>query len=268
MSDYEPVDHHPIVRQDQPKSTPPPLPERPKDISPPADSWKTLKLQEAVEKHANDYPFQFRVTQGYCSSTFDVNMSTGDVYAVHSKEETIIAIATSNDGVTHKIPHKTSQKIGVVYDPFKDPETGLSGYTFVTVADLTAATPPPKIVCATREVRTNEGKYLTEPNEILIVIQIKKARFKSKKSATFYSMLTKSEKTLPTDCASHFSTKPSLIQLDLQEIVTRVPDPFPVTAVIYSAGGNIASTVTHGNTCSMGASNLTLLSECTRQKPG
>ena len=231
----------------QTANTPPPLPERPKDILTTAPNERSLKLQEAVQRHSNHFPFHFRVAQGYCSSTSDVTMSTGDVYAVHRTEDIVFAIATGDDGLTHQIPHRPSQKIGIIYDPENNAEKGLNGYMYETVADLIAGSSTPKVVCATREVRSNDGKYLTEPNEILILIQIHKGRFKSKKTVVFYSMLSKSEKTLPQSCAGYFSTKPSLIQLGLQDIISHVPEPFPVKAVIYCSADNDVSSLKHGN---------------------
>ncbi|XP_064402951.1 uncharacterized protein LOC135348607 [Halichondria panicea] len=230
----------------QTANTPPPLPERPKDILTTAPNERSLKLQEAVQRHSNHFPFHFRVAQGYCSSTSDVTMSTGDVYAVHRTEDIVFAIATGDDGLTHQIPHRPSQKIGIIYDPENNAEKGLNGYMYETVADLIAGSSTPKVVCATREVRSNDGKYLTEPNEILILIQIHKGRFKSKKTVVFYSMLSKSEKTLPQSCAGYFSTKPSLIQLGLQDIISHVPEPFPVKAVIYCSADNDVSSLKHG----------------------
>ena len=112
---------------------------------------------------------------------------------------------------------------------------------FKTVAEITSSSSLPKVVIATQEARNNEGKYLCEENEVLIVLQIHRTLFKGKKGLKVYSMLTKSDKVLPEDCHGYFSTKPSLVRLHLPEIIQLVPKPFPVQAVMYIAGENAST---------------------------
>ncbi len=58
--------------------------EAPPTITEPLDST----LQSALRVHAGCYPLRFRVLQGYCNDTTDVQMSTDDVYDMHTIRET------------------------------------------------------------------------------------------------------------------------------------------------------------------------------------
>ena len=76
------------------EGTPPPLParsylqssdnsRRASEVAP-----SVLTLQGALDKYAGCYPLRFRVLQGYCSDTAEINMSTDDVYDIHLVKET------------------------------------------------------------------------------------------------------------------------------------------------------------------------------------
>jgi len=233
---------------------PPPLPLRPIDLlnesfpvdkKPSKKSPKSQTLGNALSKYlSNSNPLRIRVLQGYCSEDSEVNISTGEVYDFHTKKETMVAMVKASSGLKYNIPHSNSQKIGVIHSHAPDNEQSLDGHIFKSVGNLIDCNPTPKVVCAQQEARSNDGKYLVEENEILIIIHAQKGVFK--KSLTVYSMLSRSEKNLPSDCNGYFSTKPSLIRLSLLEIAINVPDPFPVEAVIYSTADNISSPIKHG----------------------
>jgi len=114
------------------------------------------------------------------------------------------------------------------------------GHVFKSVADITAATPLPKVVMATQEARSGDGKYLCLENEVLVVLGIHRTLFKGRRGLKVYSMEGHTEKVLPEDCHAYFTTNPSLVQLHLPEILQLVPTPFPSQAVMYSAGEDVS----------------------------
>ncbi len=78
---------------------PPPLPartytptsnesRRTSEVTTPTDST----LEGALKRYSDCYPIRFRVLQGYCNDASDVNMSTNDVYDIHSVKETKVRI--------------------------------------------------------------------------------------------------------------------------------------------------------------------------------
>ena len=77
---------------------PPPLPARTytptsnesrktSDVTTPPDST----LEGVLLRHSDCYPIRFRVLQGYCNDASDVNMSTNDVYDIHTVKETKVS---------------------------------------------------------------------------------------------------------------------------------------------------------------------------------
>lgn len=224
--------------------TPPPLPKRPDNLTPP-NSRKTsqvisseMALRDAIHKYSGCFPLRIKVLQGYCSDITDVNISTDDVYDIHLVKETKVVSVKSESGMTYRIPLGSPQKVGLIYNPTNDYEKGLNGYVFRTISDITSLPILPKVICATQEARSTDRKYLVEENEVLIVRQVHRTLFKGKKGLKVYSLISKSEKTLPDDCDGYFSTKPSLVRMHLPEIIEYIPKPFPVRAVIYSAREN------------------------------
>ena len=236
-------------------STPPPLPERPVNLTPPSSrkiSQATLSdmaLRDAIHRYTGCFPLRIRVLQGYCSDITDVNISTDDVYDIHFIKETKVVSVKTENGMTYRVPLGSAQKVGLIHNPTNDYEKGLNGHIFKTVSEISSSPVLPKVVCATQEARSTDGRYLVEENEILVVRQVHRTLFKGKKGLKVYSMLSKTEKTLPDDCNGYFSTKPSLVRMQLSEIIEYVPKPFPARAVMYSAGENVQSNDQSGEFC-------------------
>lgn len=233
-------------------SIPPPLPERPADLTPPSSrktSHPTLSemaLRDAMHKYTGCFPLRIRVLQGYCSDVTDVNISTDDVYDIHLIKETKVVSVKTENGMTYRVPLGSPQKVGIIHNPTNDYEKGLNGHIFKTISEITSSPVLPKVICATQEARSSDGRYLVEENEVLVVRQVHRTLFKGKKGLKVYSLLSKTEKTLPDDCDGYFSTKPSLVRMHLPEIIEYVPKPFPVRAVMYSSGENVQSTDQQG----------------------
>ncbi len=153
----------------------------------------------------------------------------------------------ADNGMVHRVPLDCAQNVGLIYNPTNDDTKGLEGQTFNSIADITAVPTLPKVVCATQEHRSSDGKYLVEENEVLIVKQRNRTLFKGKKGLKVFSVLAKTEKALAEDCAGYFSTKPSLVRLPLADIVRYVPKLFPVRAVMYSSADGSSNTEQQGN---------------------
>ena len=149
-----------------------------------------------------------------------------------------MSVRTDN-GIVHHIPLDCQQKVGLIYNPTSDDSKALEGQIFHSIADITSNQALPKVVCATQDYKTSDGKCLVEANEILIVKQRNRTLFKGKKGLKVFSMLSKTEKLLPEDCAGCFSTNPSLVRLSLADIVEYVPKLLPVRAVLYSSADDM-----------------------------
>lgn len=238
-------------------STPPPPPKfQIGNVTPsPSNSRKVsqvampeMALRDAINKYTDCFPLRIKVLQGYCNEITDVNISTDDVYDIHFVKETKVVSVKDGHGLVHGVPLGTAQKFGLIYSPSGDDESGLNGHVFKSISDITSCTVLPKVICATQEARSSDGKYLVEDNEILVVKQIHRTLFKGKKGLKVYSVLLKTEKTLPDDCEGYFSTKPSLVRIHLMEIIEYVPKPLSSRAVMYSAGENMLSADQTGKT--------------------
>ena len=202
------------------------------------DTEKAITLREVVQKYSNSFPIRIRVLQGYCSEDSEVNISTDDMYNIHFVKHTKVVTIRDEDGVTYSLPLGSAMKFGLIYNPSSNLDEALSGYDFERVSNIMAAPIFPKIIRATKSVHNSDDKSALEEGELLVIHHVHKTLLKGRKGLKVFSLLTKSEKILLDDCCGHFSTKPSLVQLNLPEIVQYIPSPFPSLAVMYSTSGS------------------------------
>ena len=227
----------------------PPLLERSQIQTPPESRIEReaclpeMTLREAITRFSDSFPFRIRVLQGLYSDSSELNISTDDIYDIHTVKETKIVSVKTEDGIVHRIPLSSAQRFGLIHNPSNNFEKSLGGYNYATIADITSSSVLPKVVCATQEATSADGKVLIEENELLIVGQVYKPLFIGKKGLKVFSITKKTHKTLFDDTAGHFSTKPSLVRLHLPEIIEYVPKPFPSCAVVYSATETASSAI-------------------------
>ncbi len=191
-------------------------------------------IKEIITTYSYALPVRVRVLQGYCSDTSEVNISTDDVYNIHSIKHIKMLKVKDGDGMTHRVSLDAPVKIGMIYNPSQDDDVSLNGYEFKTISDVTAMSNLPKIIAATQAVPSNDDKNSVSEGEIFFVRQIHRSVFKGKKGLKVFSLLTRSNKILFDDCAGSFSTKPSLVRISLPELLERMGDViFMSRAVIY-----------------------------------
>ncbi len=100
-------------------------------------------IKEIITTYSYALPVRVRVLQGYCSDTSEVNISTDDVYNIHSIKH--IKMLKVKD-VTHRVSLEAPVKVGLIYNPSQDDDVSLNGYEFKTISDVTAMSNLPKII--------------------------------------------------------------------------------------------------------------------------
>ena len=209
----------------------------------------SLSLGQMVEKYSKNFPLRIKVLQGYCAENSELNISTDDVYNIHFMKHTNVVEIKDEDGVMYNIPLGSSMKFGLLYNPNNQYDEAFNGMEFEKISDIVAMSTLPKVVCATKAYQVSDEKNTVDENEILAIRHVHRPMFKGRKGLKVFSLLTKSEKVLPDDCAGHFSTKPSLVRMHLPEIIEYVTNPFPTHAVMYPgsdsavAGQNMPGTL-------------------------
>lgn len=190
-------------------------------------------IGEVVTTYSYALPARVRILQGYCSDSMEVNISTEDVYDVHSVQRTRNVIVKDVDGMMHRIPFESPVKVGLIYDPNNNYNTSLNGCTYKNISEVTSLSVLPKVIAATVRVSSGEEKNSVSEGEVFVVKQVQRSMFKVKKGLRVYSLLTKSDKFLLDDCPGHFSTKPSLVRMGLPELLGEVSEIYPSHCVIY-----------------------------------
>ena len=192
-----------------------------------------MLLPEFVKKYSESFPLHIKVLKGYCGPSSRLTISTSDTYNIHFIKHTkVVAIKDAHD-TPYSIPLNSAIEFGMVYDPNNNHSEAVNGLTFTKLSEIIAFPTPPKVFCALKAFRGEDEKSTLYDNEILVVKQVLKSRFKSKRALKVYSLLTQSEKLLPEDCTGQFTTQPYMVRMHLPEMIEHVINPFPHQAIIF-----------------------------------
>ena len=181
-----------------------------------------ITLPQFVAQHAEHLPLRVKVQSGYYGSNSLFTISAGEVLNVYFKKDTkVVSVKVHNN--TFSVPVNSSLLFSLL-QPANAPEAN-KGFVYNSVADLMEAVPRPKVVCC---VEDKAGKGLVQEKEILILATDQDSGSRLK----VFSTMTRTEKFLPADLPSVFSTHPDLVAMYLTELVSLIPDLFPCSAVI------------------------------------
>ena len=192
-----------------------------------------MLLPEFVKKYSESFPLHIKVLKGYCGPSSRLTISTSDTYNIHFIKHTkVVAIKDAHD-TPYSIPLNSAIEFGMVYDPNNNHSEAVNGLTFTKLSEIIALPTPPKVFCVLKAFRGDDEKSTLYDNEILVVKQVLKSRFKSKRALKVYSLLAQSEKLLPEDCTGQFTTQPNMVRMHLPEMIEHVIYPFPHRAIIF-----------------------------------
>ena len=192
-----------------------------------------MHLQDFAEKYSKSFPVHIKVLKGYCGPSSRLTISSSDTYNIHFMKHTkVVSIKDAHD-TPYSIPLNSAIEFGLVYDPNDNRSEAINGLTFEKISEITAAHTPPKVFCALKAFRGEDEKSSVYDNEVLIVKQVLKPRFKGKRAVKVYSLLTNSEKLLHEDCIGQFTTQPYMVRMHLLEMIEHVANPFPHQAIVY-----------------------------------
>ena len=79
-----------------------------------------------------------------------MNISTDDVYNIHSVQHSKKVMVRDEDSMTHCISLDAPVKVGLVYNPDSDYDKSLGGYTFRSISEISSLQALPKLICATQ----------------------------------------------------------------------------------------------------------------------
>lgn len=203
------------------------------------EELRDYTIGEIVSTYSYALPVCVKILQGYCSDTTEVNISTEDVYNIHSVQHTRKLMVKDEDGMTHRVSLEAPVKMGLVFNPNSDSDESLNGYSFKTIADVTSLPILPKVISATQSVNCGDEKNSVSEGEVFIIKQVQRSVFKGKKGLKVYSFLTNTIKVLFDECPGSFSTKPSLVKMSLPDLLEKVADIYTSCCVIYPTTDNV-----------------------------
>ena len=190
---------------------------------------KEMSLGEFVCKHQHEFPVRVRVSRGFYGTTDRWSISEGELFNIHFVKYT--KVVSTSDGVRHyNIPINSAAEFAYIYAPQENIEAGLRGFNFPTIGDIVSLTNLPRLIRATRSsVKRNSPESSVEENELLIIKKVKKPVFGSR-SLMCVNAVTGQVKTLGSNCAGQFTTRPFQVCLFLPEVIEHItlPDKFQV----------------------------------------
>ena len=192
-----------------------------------------MLLPEFVKKYSQSFPLHIKVLKGYCGPSSRLTISTSDTYNIHFIKHTKVVAIKDAHNTPYSIPLNSAIEFGMVYDPNNNHSEAVNGLTFGKVSEIIGLPIPPKVFCALEAFQGEDEKSTLFDDEILVVKQVLKSRFKSKRALKVYSLLTQSEKLLQEDCSGRFTTQPYMVRMHLPEMIEHVINPFPHQAIIF-----------------------------------
>ena len=196
-----------------------------------------MPLSQFVAHYVEHLPLRVKVQSGYYGNNSHLTISAGEVLNVYFKKDTmVVSVKVHNN--TFSVPLNSSLQFSLLHPASVDEAT--KGFVYYSVADLMAANPRPKVVCC---IEDKSRKGLVQDKEILVIA----ANQSSTNNLKVFSTLTRTDKSLPADLQSVFSTHPDLVALPLSELLSLVPDIFPCSTII-SNNPHLPTTLQQVNT--------------------
>lgn len=214
---------------------------------------ESFSLSDMVSQLASKLPLSVEVLQGYYGA--DSLLSEGDRYTIHCVMRTEVVKTCGVSSKAVNVPLNSAFRFGITYAGSLD---YFEGTSFSSVGEIIAAeTLPTVISVVSAPTSQSRSGPLLEKNEILAVV----GSGPQEKTLVVYSLSTKSTKVLSSGIVAKFSTKPSLVQLFLHEIVQYLPDVFPCQAILFEPNGALTKASSRRAVESFLESSI-VLSEC------
>ena len=147
---------------------------------------------------------------------------------------TQVKIKELGSDVEYSVPLTSTMEFGLVYNPYRDEQSVLRGFTYPTVAEMLEVLdsgPLPKLVCAMQDSDPSSPGDRVRKGEILLVKNVVSEA--SSRRLHVYSIESGTSKFLDESCAGNFSTKPERVKLLLEKIIKHIPDALPMHAKIF-----------------------------------
>lgn len=207
----------------------------------PIDESKEMTLTEFVNSFSASLPQRIRVTKGVYGEDDESTISSADELLIHSiVHREVVKVSDGARGQDLTIPVNSILKFSPIYNPNNDTDEAFRGFMFPRTSNIMGRRPMPQFVCSTCAVNTGNASSSIIENEILVVDRIVEVENGGGKKLKVYSVTNSTHKVLDEDCAGHFTTTPSYLQLRLFQLIRSVHHPFPM-AVTISADPDLAA---------------------------
>ena len=199
---------------------------------------ESMTLSQLVKKYSKSFPIRIAITTGYFGPTPRLTLSAGDAFNIHFQKCTKVVVIRDAQASPYSVPLNSVLQFGLIQrGVVAKGQTSLSqeNLIFERVGDVLALPTLPRVIAATVPWGGEAKKGSVEGGEILIVKQSPKLKIlnRGRKSLKVFSVLTRSEKTLPEDCCGHFTISPNRLLLHLPDLMEHVPNLFPSESIIY-----------------------------------
>ena len=237
-------DSPPMLRTNHPRPKPPlrtsvSLPESAEvsqDQETSAESLESYSLSDFVGKFSGSLPMRITVQSGICTSTEESAIASGDAFNFHFLKSTKVVYVSIKDGPTpgsFAVPLNSAVRFILLYNPHHHQDEARRGFIFESAADIMLQKSLPKVVIATKTYQGNSPSASVEKNEVLIIKKVRKPKV-GQRTLKVFSMTKREKKSLTSQCAGNFSTKPSQqLLLHLTDVLQHVEDPFPSEALVF-----------------------------------
>ena len=187
-----------------------------------------------IEQYSHCLPAYVKVVESTLTTGSGIRVN--EIYNVHFVTGAGGISMIDDKGFLVLVSTDSSTQFGIVYNPHKDLNGAVKGYSFESVDDVVRATLLPRVLCACETYKSSNPSSSVEAGEVLIVQKVVIGLQPKTSALTVYNIRDGTTKNLQSDCKGYFSTDPSRIQLNVSAILQHVPSVLPTVAMMYLAG--------------------------------
>ena len=200
-----------------------------------SQNMDSYSLSDFVGKFSGSLPMRVTVQSGICTSTEESAIASGDTFNFHFLKSTKVVYVSIKDGPnlgSFAVPLNSAVCFTLLYNPNHHQDQARRGFLFESVADIMMQKSLPKVVVATKTYHGNSPSASVEKNEVLIIKKVRKPKV-GQRTLKVFSATKREKKLLTSQCAGHFSTKPSQqFMFHLPDLLQFMEAPFPSDALI------------------------------------
>ena len=164
----------------------------------------------------SQFPKRVMISKGALYPSGGRAVSVGQELNLHFLKRTRVVLMQDSRGDNYVLPLHTAIRASIVYNPSSSEKTTSKDPKFKSAGDIMNLKHIPLVIAATKKYNGGSDNSSVEDGEIMIVGGIKTDSYSGR--CLKVQSINGAKKLLNENCAAHFTTKPSLTAISIQDM--------------------------------------------------